>query len=79
VLQYHWFLWLKEESHEYERKEAGIIGRTSVHGSQHARDKPINPPAFLDQRNQGRDAAFVVEGATEMGKDQFLKRLDLVL
>lgn len=53
--------------------------RTGMHGSQHAGDELVDAIALLDQGHQGRDAAFVVEAVADVGKDQFLEGVDLVL
>lgn len=58
-----------------------IVGRmcTSVHGTHHARDKPIDTPTLLHQRYKGRDATFIIGRVPEMRKHHLLERLDLVL
>src|SRR5882762_1994785 len=53
--------------------------QTSVHGTQHAGDKPINSPAFLDKRDQGRYTTFVIGRMSEVCKDHFLEGFNLVL
>ena len=50
-----------------------------MHSAQHASNKSINIPTLFDQRDKGRDAAFIVRRMAEMREDDTLKRLDLVL
>lgn len=50
-----------------------------MHRSQHAGDELVDTKALFHQRHQGRDSAFVVRGSSKVGKDQLLKRLDLIL
>jgi len=50
------------------RKQAKGGGgkRTPVHCSQHARDKPIDTPTLFDERDQRRNAAFIISGMPEV-------------
>jgi hypothetical protein len=52
---------------------------TSVHRTQHAGDEAIDTIALFDLRDQSRDTAFVICRTTEMSKDEFLERVDLIL
>lgn len=66
---------------------ASVMSRTSVrpgwhtrvHRPEHAGDEFVDAMRLLNQRHQGRDATFVVRTRTEMGKDEFLERVDLIL
>ena len=53
--------------------------RTSVHGSKHARDEPIDAVAFLNLGDERTDTTLIVGRTAEVGEDQLLKRVDLVL
>jgi hypothetical protein len=50
-----------------------------VHRPQHACDEFVDAIAFLHKRNQCSDSAFIVGAASEMGKDQLLESIDLIL
>jgi len=39
---------------------------TSVHGAHHTGDKPVNAPAFFDQRHEGGYTAFIVGRISEV-------------
>ena len=52
---------------------------TLVHGAQHAGGKLVDGIALLHQRDQRRDPALVVRRWAEVGKDQLLELIDLVL
>jgi len=52
---------------------------TGVHGPEHACDELVNAVTLLYKGHEGRDAAFVVVGASEMGEDEFLELVYLVL
>lgn len=50
-----------------------------MHSSQHACDKLVDTIALLDQRNKSRNSALVVRASSEMGENEFLEGVDLVL
>lgn len=50
-----------------------------MHSSEHAGDELVNTITFRYERNQSRDSALVVADAAEVGEDQLLERVDLVL
>ena len=50
-----------------------------MHGPHHAGDEAVDAIAFLDLRDQGRDAALVVLAGAKVGKDELLEAVDLVL
>jgi hypothetical protein len=50
-----------------------------VHRPQHTCDELVDAIAFLHKRNQCRDSAFIVGAASEMGKDELLESIDLIL
>ena len=50
-----------------------------MHCPQHAGYELINAISLLHQRHQRSYAALVVRPTSEMGKDELLKRIDLVL
>lgn len=52
---------------------------TGVHGPKHACDELVNTITLLYKGYERRDAAFVVVGASEMGEDEFLELVYLVL
>jgi hypothetical protein len=52
---------------------------TSVHSPQHRSNEAIDPPAFLNERNEGRNAAFVIGRIPEVREDDTLERFNLVL
>lgn len=57
-----------------------VQGRpTLVHSTQHAGNELIDTVALLDQRHQGRDATLVVTGTSEVGEDELLELLNLIL
>ena len=53
--------------------------RTSVHRTHHARDEAVDPVALLDLRHECRDPALVVGGSAEVGEDELLEGVDVVL
>ena len=53
--------------------------RTSMHCSQHARDKFVDTVTFLHQGDKRRDSALVVGTTSKMGKDELLESINLVL
>jgi hypothetical protein len=50
-----------------------------VHGPQHAGDELVDAVALLDKRDEGGDAALVVPDVSEVGEDELLELLNLVL
>jgi hypothetical protein len=52
---------------------------TSVHRSQHAGDKLVDAKTLLDEGDEGRDPALIVVGAAEVGENELLEGLNLVL
>lgn len=50
-----------------------------MHGPEHARDKLVDTITLGDERYQSRDAALVVSDAPEVGEDELLELVDLVL
>lgn len=50
-----------------------------MHGAKHAGDELVDAVALLHQGHQGRDPALIVLTTPEMGKDEFLESLNLVL
>jgi len=50
-----------------------------MHRPQHACDELVYAITFLHKRNQSSDSAFIVRAASEMGKDQLLESIDLIL
>ena len=50
-----------------------------MHCSQHASDKLVDTITLLHQGNQRRNSAFIVGTASEVGKDELLEGIDLVL
>ena len=53
--------------------------RTSMHCSQHARHEFVDAVTFLHQGDQRRDSALVVGTTSEVGKDELLESINLVL
>ena len=56
-----------------------IKTHTSVHSSQHARDKTIDTPAFLDKGDESGDATLIISRIPEMCEYHALEGVDLVL
>lgn len=52
---------------------------TGVHRTKHAGDELVDAVALLNQRHQRRNATFVVSDIPEVGEDEFLELLNLVL
>jgi hypothetical protein len=50
-----------------------------VHSPKHACDELVNTVTLLYKGYERRDAAFVVVGASEMGENEFLELVYLVL
>lgn len=50
-----------------------------MHGAQHAGNEFVNSITFGDQGHQCGDPALIVGAAAEMGEDQFLESVDLIL
>lgn len=50
-----------------------------MHGTEHARDEAVDAVGLLDERDEGGDAALVVGRAAEVGEDELLERVDLIL
>ena len=50
-----------------------------MHCSQHASDEFVNTIAFLYQRDQCRDSAFVVCSTSKMRENELLEGIDLIL
>ena len=50
-----------------------------MHGAQHAGDELVNAITLMYERNQGRDSTFIVADVPEVGEDQLLELLNLVL
>lgn len=50
-----------------------------MHSTQHASNEFVDAIAFLDQRDQRGYPALVVCAASEVGEDELLERIDLVL
>lgn len=50
-----------------------------MHCSQHASDEFVNTIAFLYQRDECGDSAFVVRSTSKMRENEFLEGIDLVL
>lgn len=62
-----------------ERRE-GVGGiRAAEHGAHHGCDELVNAKTLLDEWDKSSDTAFVVVGSTEMRKDEFLERVNLIL
>ena len=57
-----WFLQLRfsEEQHDVGSE------LTSIHRSQHARDKLVYTPTLFDERDKRGDATFVIRRVSEM-------------
>ena len=53
--------------------------RTCVHGPQHARNKFVDTITLLDKRHQRRNSTLIICAASEMGEDELLKSINLVL
>jgi hypothetical protein len=52
---------------------------TGMHRAQHASDELVYTIALLDQGHQRSNATFVVGAASEVGEDQLLESIDLIL
>lgn len=50
-----------------------------MHRPQHARDELVDTEALLHERHQRGDTALICGRASEVGEDELLERLDLVL
>lgn len=50
-----------------------------MHSPQHAGDELVDAVALLHQRDQRRDATFIVGAGLEMREDQLLESIDLIL
>jgi hypothetical protein len=50
-----------------------------VHGPQHACNKFVDAITLLDKGHQGRNATLIICAASEMGQDELLKGINLVL
>ena len=50
-----------------------------MHCSQHASNELVNTIAFLYQRDECRDSAFVVRSTSKMRENELLEGIDLVL
>lgn len=50
-----------------------------MHGAKHAGDELVDTIALLNQWYQRSDSAFIVRTASEVGKDEFLEGVDLIL
>lgn len=60
--------------------ERGVSEKpTSVHGTQHADNESVDSVTLLDLRHEGRNSTLVVRRTAEMGKDELLERVNVVL
>jgi hypothetical protein len=50
-----------------------------MQSSSHAGDESVNTVRLFDKRNKSRNSAFVIACLFEMGEDELLERVDLVL
>ena len=50
-----------------------------MHSPEHAGNKAVDAVAFVDERYQRGDFAFIICAVAEMREDQLLKGVDLVL
>lgn len=62
-----------------ERFERVHVLGAPVHGAEHADDEAVDPVRLFHLRDERRDAALVVGRAAEVGKDELLERVDVVL
>jgi hypothetical protein len=56
-----------------------VVASSGMHCTKHARDELVNAVAFLNERDKSSNPAFVVANVSEMGEDELLELVNLVL